>query len=281
MKNVFQTYWRVGFAILIVSGLLLLALSGYLTPVIRVVMNPLTSAQTWFGTRYLAVYNILRSPGEVNELRQQNELLRTENAMLRSQLIELQEQQKDFTTLDALLKVARTRIGNSYLAAMVIGRDPSPFMRYVYINQGSDAGLRRGMPVLTDQGLAGRVVAVSAAAAEVQLITDSSSAVNVQLPESGADAMLIGSVTGDVTLEMIPQEVEVKPGELILTSGLGGAYPPNLLVGQVVGVRKLETALFQTAAVQPVVDFTDLRWVLVITDFTPIDLSPLQEGGQP
>jgi rod shape-determining protein MreC len=137
------------------------------------------------------------------------------------------------------------------------------------------------MPVLTDQGLAGRVVAVSADAAEVQLITDSSSAVNVRLPETGADAMLVGSVTGDMTLEMIPQEIEVKQGELILTSGLGGTYPPNLLVGQVVSVRKLETALFQSAAVQPVVDFTDLRWVLVITDFQPVDLSPLQQGLQP
>ena len=281
MKIVFQRYWRVGFATLMVAGLLLLALSGYLTPVVRVVMNPLVAAQTWFGTRYLVIYNLLRSPGETSELRQQNELLRTENALLRSQLIELQEQQKDFTTLEALLKVARTRIGNNYLAAMVIGRDPSPFMLYVYINQGSNSGLRRGMPVLTDQGLAGRVVAMSADAAEIQLITDSNSAVNVRLPESGADAMLVGSVTGDVTLEMIPQEVEVKPGELILTSGLGGTYPPNLLVGQVVSVRKLDTALFQSAAVQPVVDFTDLRWVLVITDFTPIDLSPLQGGSQP
>jgi rod shape-determining protein MreC len=131
------------------------------------------------------------------------------------------------------------------------------------------------MPVVTDQGLAGRVVAVSADAAQVQLITDADSSVNVRLPVSKADAMLVGSVTGDINLQMIPQEVQVQPGELILTSGLGGTYPSNILVGQVVSVRRLETALFQSAAVQPVVDFSSLRWVLVVTDFRPIDLSPL------
>jgi rod shape-determining protein MreC len=281
MKTVLQKYWRVGTTALIVAGLLLLAVSGYLAPVIRVVMNPVVAAQSWLATRYLAVYNLARSPGDVAALRQDNERLKTENALLRSQLIQLQEQQKDFSTLYALLNVARTRPDSDYLAAMVIGRDPSPFMRYVYINQGSDAGLRRGMPVVTDQGLAGRIVAVSADAAQVQLITDSNSAVNVRLPDTGADAMLVGSVTGDVTLEMVPQEIVVKSGELVLTSGLGGTYPSNLLVGQVVSVRKLETSLFQSAAVQPVVDFTDLRWLLVITDFKPVDLSPLQQGSQP
>lgn len=281
MINFIQKYWRVGATVLIVAGLLLLALSSYLAPAVRVIMNPVVTAQSWFATRYLAIYNLVRSSGDVASLRRENELLRTENALLRSQLIQLQEQQKDFTSLYALLNVARTSPDSSYMAAMVIGRDPSPFMRYVYINQGSDVGLRRGMPVVTDQGLAGRIVAVTANAAEVQLITDSGSAVNVRLPDTGADAMLVGSVTGEITLEMIPQEVEVKPAELILTSGLGGTYPPNLLVGQVASVRKLETALFQSASVQPVVDFSDLRWVLVITNFRPVDFSPLQRNTSP
>lgn len=280
MKNAIQRYWRTGAAILIVGGLLLLALSGYLAPVIRVVMNPVVSAQSWLATRYLAIYELFRSPGDVTALRQENERLRTENALLRSQVIQMQEQQNDFESLYALLKVARTRPDSDYLAAMVIGRDPSPFLRYIYINQGSDAGLRRGMPVVSDQGLAGRIVAVSADAAQVQLITDAASAVNVRLPNSKADAMLTGSVTGDINLEMIPQEVKLQVGELILTSGLGGTYPSNILVGQVVSVRRLETALFQSAAVQPVVDFSSLRWVLVVTDFQPIDLTPLNPSPE-
>lgn len=275
MRNFLQNYWRTGVITLVVIGLMLLALSGYLAPFLQVAINPLVAAQRWLATRYLAVYQLVRSPGDVNQIRTENEQLKNENAILRSQLIQLQEQQKDNEIIYALLKVARAQPTSDYLAAMVIGRDSSPFMRYVMIDQGSDAGLRRGMPVLTAQGLVGRVDAVTASAARVQLIIDSGSAVNVRLPDAGADAMLVGSVTGDITIEMIPQEAEVRPGELILTSGLGGTYPSNILVGQVSSVRKLQTALFQSASVQPVVDFANLRAVLVVTSFKPIDLEPL------
>ena len=74
---------------------------------------------------------------------------------------------------------------------------------------------------------------------------------------------------------MIPQSAEVKPGDLVLTSGLGGDYPPNILIGQVTGVRSRDFDLFQTASVQPVVDFSQLEIILVITNFRPIDISPL------
>jgi rod shape-determining protein MreC len=282
MSNFLQRYWRVGAVSLIVVGFVLLGLSGYLAPASRIVSDPLIGAQRWLATRYLAVYQMVRSPGDMNQLRADNDRLQNENALLRSQLIQLQEEQKDNEVLYALLQVARARPDSDYVAAMVIGRDTNPFMRYVIIDQGSDVGLRRGMPVVTAQGLVGRIDAVTANAARVQLITDAGSAVNVRLPDSGADSMLVGSVTGDIALEMIPQEVDIRPGELILTSGLGGSYPSNILVGQVAGVRKQETALFQSASVQPVVDFGSLRAVLVVTNFTPFDLEPLiREPVQP
>lgn len=277
MRNLLQQYWRVGAIGLVVAGLMFLALSGYLAPVFKIALDPFLGAQKWLATRYLVIYQMVRFPGEVNQIRAENEQLKNENALLRSQLIKLQAEQKDSDILYALLQVARANPDSDYVAAMVLGRDPSPFMRYILIDLGSDSGLRRGMPVLTAQGLVGRVDAVTANAARVQLIIDPGSAVNVRLPDSNADAMLVGSVTGDVTLEMIPQETEIHSGELIITSGLGGTYPGNILVGQVSSVRKLQTALFQSAVVQPAVDFSNLRAVLVVTDFRPINLSPLIE----
>jgi rod shape-determining protein MreC len=97
------------------------------------------------------------------------------------------------------------------VAAAVIGRDPVPFLRYVQMDKGSDDGIRRGMPVVTQQGLIGRVDAVTAGAARVELITDASSAVNVRLSATQTDVMLTGSVTGELSLEMIPQDITVKP----------------------------------------------------------------------
>ncbi len=161
------------------------------------------------------------------------------------------------------------------MAATVIGRDPNPFLKYILIDQGSDAGLRNGMPVVTAQGLVGRVDAVTAQAARVQLITDPASVVNVRLQSIEQEAQLAGSLTGELSLDMVPQDANVTPGTLIVTSGLGGTYPSNILVGQVLSVRKLENDLFQTALVQSAVDFNNIQAVLVITNFRPVEIAPL------
>ena len=148
-------------------------------------------------------------------------------------------------------------------------------MHYIIINSGSSDGLRRGMPVVTNQGLIGRVDAVIANAARVQLVTDPSSAVNIRLQNADTDAILVGSVTGDLALEMISQDVDILDGDVVLTSGLGGNYPPDLLVGQLFNLRKRDYELFQQASVQSTVDFSRLEIVLVIMNFKPIDITPL------
>jgi rod shape-determining protein MreC len=99
--------------------------------------------------------------------------------------------------------------------------------------------------------------------------------VNVRLQNAEVEASLSGSVTGDVSLDLIPQDTNVQAGDLVLTSGLGGGYPPDLIVGQVVNVRTREFDLFQQATVQPVVDFNRLQIVLVIVNFKPVDIAPL------
>jgi rod shape-determining protein MreC len=131
------------------------------------------------------------------------------------------------------------------------------------------------MPVVTAQGLAGRVDAVIANAARVQLINDPGAAVNVQLSSTRTEAILAGSITGEVQLEMVPLDITLQPGDIVLTSALGGNYPAGILVGQVTSVRRIETDLFQTAAVQPAVDFSALSAVLVVTSFAPVNVSPL------
>jgi len=173
------------------------------------------------------------------------------------------------------LDFARSRPENVYKAAAVIGRDPSPFLHYVIIDRGSDDGLRYGMPVVTAQGLVGRIAAVTSSASRVQLITDPASIVNVRLKTGQSEVQLVGSITGDLTLEMVPQDITLAAGDLVLTSGIGGTFPADILIGQVISTRKIETDIFQTASVQSAVDFTNLRAVLVITNFRPVEITPL------
>jgi rod shape-determining protein MreC len=275
MISYFQKYWRAGTLTLFIVGMLALALGGYLGPAVRAASSPIIVAQGWLSTRYLALYESFRSPQDMNALRQRNALLEAENSRLQGQVIQLQQELKDTEVLYALLKFARARPNDTYVAASVIGRDPSPFLRYVMINKGSDDGLKHGMPVVTSQGLVGRIDAVIANAARVQLINDPGSAVNVILSSSRTEAILSGSVSGDIQLEMVPLEITLQQGDVILTSALGGSFPAGLLVGQVSGVRRLETELFQTASIQPAVDFNNLSAVLVVTNFSPTDVTPL------
>jgi rod shape-determining protein MreC len=260
---------------LIVAGIVFLALAGYLAPIMRLTLNPIVGMQSWISTRYTALYDFVTVPRDVASLRQQNAVLANQNSQLQTQIIQLQQQLKEAEILYALLDFARSRPENEYVASAVIGRDPSPFMSYVIIDHGSDAGLRHGMPVVTQQGLVGRVDAVTAGASRLQLITDPGSTINVRLQSTQTETLLSGSITGDLTLEMIPQETKLKAGDLVLTSGLGGGYPSDVLVGQVVSIQSREGELFQSASIQPSADFSHLQAVLVITNFKPVDIEPL------
>jgi len=260
---------------LVIIGLIVLALGGYLAPLTRVALGPLVSAQTWLATRFQVIQNLVNSPQDLVRLRQRNSELESEVSELQAEVIDLKQQLTETRILSALVDFARMHPENRHVAVSVIGRDPSPFAKYVIINRGSDDGLRRGMPVVTAQGLVGRITAITANAGRVQLITDPASSVNVSLEGSGAQAVLTGSLTGELTLDMIPQSANVQVGDLVLTSGLGGNYPANLIVGQVTSVRSRETDLFQSAAVQSIVDFSRLEILLVIVNFQPIDIEPL------
>ncbi len=275
MNNSSPSIFRAVVVVLLAAGLIAMALGGYLTPLSRVFLAPFISAQTWVATRYQAIQSLITAPADVAALRQQNAVLEAEVASLQVQVIELQQQVTEAQVLSTLVDYARSRPENRYIAAAVIARDPSPFMHYVIINRGSDDGLRRGMPVVTQQGLVGQVAAVTAGAARVQLINDPGSLINVLLQQSDAEASLAGQMTGEITVEMIPQDANVQAGDLVVTSGLGGNYPPNLVIGQVSTVRTLPYDLFQSASVQPAVDFTRLEIVLVIINFRPVDITPL------
>jgi len=275
MKNLFSRTLQTTIIFLIVGGIMALALGGYFSSGSNVFTSSLVTVQSWFSSRFVALQEFLTAPRDVASLRQRNTELEAEVSELQAQVIQLQQEVGETQILAALVDFERANPQNSYTAAAVIGRDPSPFLQYIIINRGSNDGLQRGMPVVTNQGLVGRVDAVIADAARVQLITDPASNVNVRLQNAEVDASLIGSVTGDVTLDLIPQDVALESGDLVLTSGLGGGYPPDLIVGQVVNVRTRDFDLFQQASVQPVVDFNRLQIVLVIIDFKPVDFSPL------
>ncbi len=275
MKSISQRALRNVVAVLLIIGLILLSLGGVLRPFLGVIMDPFVTFQRWISNRFMAVYDFFTLPRDVTELLQRNAQLENEVSHLQSQVIQSQQQLREAEVLYSLLDFARSRPQDQYIAAAVIGKDPSPFLHYVIIDHGSDDEVQYGMPVVTQQGLVGRVAAVTASASRIQLITDPESIVNVRLQNQNEDAQVEGSITGDITLGMVSQNISLNSGDILLTSGLGGNYPTDILVGQIVSVEKTENELFQTASIQPVIDFTALRAVLVIKNFKTINIQPL------
>jgi rod shape-determining protein MreC len=260
---------------LVVGGILALALGGFFGSASRQFSSVLIEVQTWISSRFLGAQDFFATPRDIVSLRTRNAELETQVSQLQTQVIELQQRVNETEILAALVDFASSKPESTYKAAAVIGRDPSPFLHYIIINRGSNDDIQRGMPVVTNQGLVGRVDAVIADAARVQLITDPGSSVNSFLRNAKTNAVTVGSVTGDISLDMISQNAVVQPGDLILTSGLGGGYPSDIMIGQVVTLRSLEFELFQQATIQPAVDFSRLAIVLVITNFHPVDITPL------
>lgn len=273
--NRLRDNWRRIVLFLIAVGMVLLALSGYLTSTMGNLIDPVIRLQTWVAERVQIIYEFFTIPRDVVSLRAENQSLQNQVSLLQTQIIQLEQDLREADILYSLLGFARGRPEETYIAAKVIGRDPSPFLQYILIDKGSDDGIAYNMPVVTEKGLVGRIDAVTASAARVQLITDSASLVNSKIVEVDVDGVVAGSVTSDITIEMVSQEYTIEPGQTVQTSGLGGNYPADITIGMILNVNKLENELFQSASVQPSEDFTNLTAVLVVANFRPSNIQPL------
>ena len=260
----------VSILLIIALSVLILNLSGFLQPVQNLVARPIITVQSWFALRFSALRDVLSSPRDMATLRNEVNRLEAENALLQQEIISLREQAAEVDVLAALLNYARAQPQNRYLATNVIGRDVSPFIRSILIEGGSDAGISRGMPVVTSRGLIGRVVEVFATYSRVQLVTDPEIVVNIKFQESRTEGVLTAQLNGELVVDLIDLNAELAQGELVLTSGLGGKYPADIPVGRILSIHHRDYNLFQQTTIQSSVEFDRLNIVLVITNFRPL-----------
>jgi rod shape-determining protein MreC len=209
----------------------------------------------------------------------ENEALRNENAELRNLVMLLQEARLENETLRRELAFKSAVPNYHLLAAEVIGHDPNNLLQYLIIDRGGDDGLKPGMPVLTADGLVGRISRVSHSSAVVMLISDPSSSVSALIQRTRATGLVQGHPGQEQVMRYIPQGEEVQVGDVVLTSGLGGNFPKRLVIGQVVSVKHSDVEMFQEARLAPAVRLRDLEMVQVLLNFTPDD--EMQELARP
>jgi rod shape-determining protein MreC len=165
--------------------------------------------------------------------------------------------------LNALLEMKKS-LAVPAVAASVIGEDNSPWFRTILINRGESDGIREGMPVVAVNGVVGQVVRVTAKSARVLLLTDHSSAVAAVVQRSRARGVIRGKSDGLCTLEFSAREDDIKVGDQVVTSGIGGLFPKGIPVGEVTMVKKGEFGIFQTVNIRPAVNIPRLEELLVL-----------------
>lgn len=257
---------------------LLLNQSGQLNGLKSLLTTPLTALQRGVSGLTAGVRGLFEPNADTAELEARVAELEARVIELEGENVVLREHETDLRLLAGLLDYARTQPDNRYAAANVIGRDPSAFLSYIIIDLGSDAGLARDMPVVTNQGLVGVVVELNCCAAKVRLVTDPDSAVNARLQTSRDEGVAVGRFGGGLELDFLSQQAVVAPGDRVLTSGLGGKFPEGLVIGTVSAVQRQDYEVLQRAILTPGVDFNRLEIVLIITNFRPIDFNPLLQS---
>ncbi len=263
----------------ICGGLIFFSASGVLAPVEGVAAVPLQWLSGVFNRLALSLTGGVTDLAELQYLQERNAQLEETIAQFQQELAELRELSSDYRRLTELLNYTTSTADVETITADVIAVDQNAFLRTIIINRGVRDGGAVGMPVVTGQGLVGRIVQVSANAAQVLLITDQSSRVSARLQTSRAEGSVWGQLSGSLLVRFIPLNAQVEEGDLIITSGLGGNFPPDIVIGQVVNVTR--TDLDQEAEVRSLVNFDTLEFVLVITDFQPVDISIFQQPENP
>lgn len=272
----------VGIRLLILSlaALLLMALqlTGRLRGVQSFITQLTTPAQAGTTGVTSGVTDAVDFVLALRTLRQRNTELEQQNSSLLVEVFSLREVERENQVLREMLDFARSRPGlelrGAQIVARVIGQESNNFLNYIMLDLGQRHGIEVGMPVVTDQGLVGRISEVTDATSKVLLITDTGSSVNAILQSSRLPGILRGNPGGDLIMDFIPQGAIFSVGEVVLTSGLGGRFPKGIPIGQVIEIRQRDIEVFQQAVVRPTVDFDSLELVTVVTNFEPLEVVP-------
>jgi len=274
LENAQQRIRWITLAVLVGVAILLTILdnTGNLDSALAFVRNPMSLVLNWTAARTDSIADALAGPRDIQEAQAHIVELQTQIDALERENEALREIQGEYQILLDLVNRARQTPDIRRVTATVIGYDPSPAVRSLIIDKGTNDGIVVGMPVESARGLVGQVFRTTADSAQIVLLTDNASAIPVRFGNSRATGLMRGGELGSAgSVEWVDLQYQIEIGEVVFTSGLGGKFPQDVPIGRVADVDRNEAELFQRAVIQPAVDFDALEIVFVITDFEPVD----------
>ncbi len=205
---------------------------------------------------WLKYFGLINTHNENMRMRRDLDSLKMENILYREVLA-------TNLRLQQLLQFKNTT-DQPVIAAQVIGMDPTGWFQSVIIDKGKNAGIKLNMPVVNAEGVVGKLVAVSYNYSKVLLIIDQNSAVDCIIQRSRDNGIVKGLSSKVCTLDYVLKSSDVRVGDIVVTSGLGGIFPKGIPVGEVIDVKDPAGELFKDVKIRPVVDFSKLEELLVI-----------------
>ncbi len=274
--SIFKRY-RVSFLAVIFLTTALLTISSRINNVERLafidwalleITSPFQKAVTYSTG---ALGDLIDSYVLLVNLRRENAALRRTVAELREENSLLREKAIASERLRNLLQFSK-KIPRSMLPAQIIGIDPSSWFRTILIDKGTKHGVKRGMAVVSPEGIVGHVLQASPRYAKVLLITDFNSSVDAVVQRSRAKGLVAGNGENRCRLKYAERTEDIQVGDRVVTSGLGGRYPKGLMIGKISKIEKKSYGLFQHAEIILSVNFSKLEEVFVITEGHPIEV---------
>ena len=189
--------------------------------------------------------------------------LQQENAQLRDQLVQMEELRQENERLTALLDI-QSQYQIDGATGRVIGTGSDAYSRDITVNVGSNSGVEPGQAVVGPSGLVGQVTEVSPLTCRVRLITDPQSGVSAYLQSSRDQCVVKGAVDGLLYREYLDDAVQVKVGDVVVTSGMGGSFPAGITIGTVTNVVNQAGTSDRTVIVSPLSTADALEEVTVV-----------------
>lgn len=222
-------------------------------------LKPFRDLAGWFG-------DTLGAKGERDKYKKERDLYR-------GQAIRYAADARKVDELQGLVNLDKSSDLSAYdkLTARVIARSPTVWYASININKGRNDGVRLDQPVVSGEGLVGKVTAVTRGAAQITLITDHTSGVSAEIASSGDNGLVKPAVGDpeDLLLDFLPRRAKVFRGQPVITAGsksskLESLFPPGIPIGSVTRVDQGEVDLYQRVHVTPYADLRKLDFVQVL-----------------
>ncbi|MBB1127123.1 rod shape-determining protein MreC [Thiospirillum jenense] len=214
--------------------------------------------------------------------------LRLNNAQLHNDNLILQAQLQKYAALEAENQRLRNLLGSAFkvgervLIAELLEVDLDPYRQQVLVDKGENAGVFIGQPVLDAQAVMGQVIRTNPLTATVLLITDAAHSLPVQVNRNGLRAIATGTgIINQLNLLHLPKKADIRPGDLLVTSGLGGVFPPGYPVARVTEVRAESGERFATVIAEPTARLERSHEVLLVWSAPSTSPSLLPDTNTP